>query len=237
VNADTAWMNMRAWDKCADPTLKLEDFAGQSCRAAFDLASKVDIAARGQLFVREGHYYFFLKSYLPEDRIEESDNSQYAGWVKDGYITTTEGNVLDFALLEDDLKADASEYEIIEVEFDPFQATQFSTRMMAEGFEMVEMRPTVLNFSEPMKELEKLVLQGKFHHNGDPCLAWMMSNVVAHTDVKDNIYPRKEKAENKIDGIIALLMCLGREILQPIDEGSAYDGLTAEEIRARMCGG
>lgn len=223
VNANTAWMNMRAWDKCADPTLSLDMFKGQPCRMAFDLASKIDLAARGQLFSHEGHYYFFLKSYLPEDRIEESGNSQYSGWVKDGYISTTEGNVLDFDLLEEDLKKDAGEYEIKEVAFDPFQATQFSTRMAAEGFEMVEMRPTVLNFSEPMKELEKLVLQGKFHHNGDPVLSWMASNVVAHSDVKDNIYPRKEKPENKIDGIIALLMCLGRDILQPMEEVSIFD--------------
>lgn len=223
VNADTAWMNMRAWDKCSDPTLKLEDFKGHPCRVSFDLASKVDIAARGQLFARDGHYYFFLQSYLPEDRIEESDNSQYLGWVKDGYIETTDGNVLDFDLLEEDLKVLGSYYEIKEVAYDPFQATQFATHLMAEGFEMVEMRPTVLNFSEPMKELEKLVLQGKFHHNGDPVLAWMVSNVVAHTDVKDNIYPRKEKNENKIDGVIALLMCLGREILQPMDVGSVYE--------------
>lgn len=223
VNSNTAWMNMRAWDRCADPTLSLDMFKGQPCRMAFDLASKIDLAARGQLFSHEGHYYFFLKSYLPEDRIEEADNSQYAGWVKDGYISTTEGNVLDFDLLEEDLKTDAGEYEIKEVAYDPFQATQFSTRMAAEGFEMVEMRPTVLNFSEPMKELEKLVLQGKFHHNGDPVLAWMASNVVAHSDVKDNIYPRKEKPENKIDGLIALLMCLGRDILQPMEEVSIFD--------------
>lgn len=223
VNANTAWMNMRAWDKCADPTMKLEDFAGQPCRVSFDLASKIDIAARGQLFAREGHYYFFLQSYLPEDRIEESDNSQYSGWARDGYISTTEGNVLDFDILETDLKILAAEFEIKEVAYDPFQATQFSTRMMAEGFEMVEYRPTVLNFSEPMKELEKLVLQGRFHHNGDPVLAWMASNVVAHMDAKDNIYPRKEKPEMKIDGVVALLMCLGREILQPMEEISVFE--------------
>ena len=88
---------------------------------------------------------------------------------------------------------------------------------------MVEMRPTVLNFSEPMKELEKLVLQGRFHHNGNPVLSWMVSNVVAHSDVKDNIYPRKEKPENKIDGVIALLMALGRDILQPMEETSVYE--------------
>lgn len=217
VNADTAWMNMRAWDKCADPTMKLEDFEGQTCIMSFDFASKIDIASRGQLFERDGHYYFFLRSYLPEDRIEESNNSQYSGWVKDGYIGTTPGNVLDFEFIEEDLKHDAGVFSVREVGFDPFQATQFSTRMISEGFEMVEIRPTVLNFSEPMKELEKLVLQGRFHHDGDPVLSWMISNVVCHMDAKDNIYPRKEKNENKIDGVIALLMCLSRELVDPLE--------------------
>ena len=75
---------------------------------------------------------------------------------------------------------------------------------------MVEMRPTVLNFSEPMKELEALVLQKRFIHNGDPILSGMISNVVCHRDQKDNIYPRKERDENKIDGVVALIMALGR---------------------------
>ena len=78
---------------------------------------------------------------------------------------------------------------------------------------MVEMRPTVLNFSEPMKQLEALVLKGEIEHDGDPVLAWMASNVVCHRDQKDNIYPRKERPENKIDGVVAAIMALGRAIL------------------------
>ncbi len=77
---------------------------------------------------------------------------------------------------------------------------------------MIEVRPTVLNFLEPMKTLEALVLQEKLIHDGDPLLGWMASNVVAHLDAKDNIYPRKERPENKIDGIVALIMGLSRAI-------------------------
>ena len=77
---------------------------------------------------------------------------------------------------------------------------------------MIEVRPTVLNFSEPMNTLEALVLQEKLIHDGDPVLGWMASNVVAHLDAKDNIYPRKERPENKIDGIVALIMALSRAI-------------------------
>jgi phage terminase large subunit-like protein len=70
-----------------------------------------------------------------------------------------------------------------------------------------------------------LVLQKKLVHDGDPVLGWMVSNVVAHLDAKDNIYPRKERAENKIDGIVALIMALSRAI-KPGDSvvlGSDYE--------------
>ena len=119
----------------------------------------------------------------------------------------------------------ASRYEIQAVAFDPFQATQLSTRMLSEGLPMIEVRPTVLNFSEPMKTLEALVLQKKLVHDGGPVLGWMASNVVAHLDVKDNIYPRKERAENKIDGIVALIMALSRAIKpgESVVLGSDYE--------------
>ena len=90
---------------------------------------------------------------------------------------------------------------------------------------MIEVRATVLNFSEPMKMLEALVLQKKLVHNGCPVLGWMVSNVVAHLDAKDNIYPRKERAENKIDGIVALIMALSRAFLpgNSVVLGSDYE--------------
>ncbi len=214
VNADTAWMDMKAWEACADPALDPEQFTGEPAWVALDLASKVDIAAKVSLHVREidgkQHFFCFGKYYLPRDTVDRGENSQYQGWEHMGLLTVTDGAVIDFGVIEDDLLADCSRFEVREVPYDPFQATQLSTRMAAQGVPMVEMRPTVLNFSEPMKQLEALVLQGRLHHNGDPVLTWMMSNVVAHMDVKDNIYPRKERPENKIDGVVALIMALGR---------------------------
>ena len=216
VNADTAWMDMRAWDACKDPTLDPEQFVGEPTYVALDLASKVDIAAKVALHERtiegKAHYFVFGQYYLPRDTVERGENSQYQGWEHMGLLTVTDGAVIDFDVIEQDLLADCSRFEVREVPYDPFQATQLSTRMAAQGVPMVEMRPTVLNFSEPMKQLEALVLQGRLHHNGDPVLAWMMSNVVAHMDAKDNIYPRKERPENKIDGVVALIMALGRAL-------------------------
>lgn len=276
VNADVAWMDMRAWQRQADTDLTPDQFLGEPCRVGIDLASKVDLAAVMRVFSRirpgdpadfsdlvdqgpcelkgcesekgehdrykrkstgkmvcegcrdgilsrgEAHYYAFGTYYLPEDRVEESHNSQYAGWAETGVITTTPGNILDFDAIEEDLKAWGSDYQVEEVAYDPFQATQFSTRMKSEGFNMIEVRPTVLNFSEPMKEIEALVLSGRLHHNGDPVLEWNISNVVGHYDKKDNIYPTKERPENKIDAAVALCMVIGRWILNA-GAGSVYD--------------
>ena len=228
VNADTAWMDMRAWDACGDSSLDIEAFTGQPCWVGLDLASKTDIAALMLMFQHpeiSDAYVVFGKYYLPEDTVQAAGNSQYPGWMRTGRLTVTPGNGIDFGWIEADLLDLVSRFAVQAVAFDPFQATQLSTRMLAEGLPMIEVRPTVLNFSEPMKTLEALVLQRKLVHDGDPVLTWMASNVVAHLDAKDNIYPRKERAENKIDGIVALIMALSRAI-KPGDSvvlGSDYE--------------
>jgi phage terminase large subunit-like protein len=131
------------------------------------------------------------------------------------------------------LLQDCSRFEVVEIPFDPFQATQLSTRMMSQGVPMVEMRPTVLNFSEPMKNLEALILQKRIHHNGDPVLGWMMSNVVCHRDAKDNIYPRKERPENKIDGAVATIMALGRAMAETFEDSGDLDGFLNTPLRLK----
>lgn len=210
VNADTAWMDMRAWDACANPSISLDDFEGQSCYLALDLASKLDIASLAIVFKGEEKTTVFVKNYLPEEAAEQGSNSQYSGWVREGRITATEGNTTDYAYIEDDLRELASRFKVMEVGFDPWQANYLAVRLMEEGLPMVEIRQTVANMSEPMKELEALVVSGKLQHDGCPVLTWMISNVVAHSDAKSNIYPRKEFPENKIDGVVAAIMAIGR---------------------------
>jgi len=223
VNADTAWMQMHRWEQCANPQLKLEDFAGKPCIIGADFASKIDIASLCLLFWDDaGHLYPFLKHYLPDETVRNSSNDLYSGWWREGLLTVTPGEIIDFGAIEQDCAAFASQFEIKEFAYDPHQATQFAGRMIDDGWNMVEVRPSVLNFSEPMKELEARVLAKTISHN-DPVLSWMVSNTVCHYDAKDNIYPRKERPENKIDGVIALLSALNRYMNPGEDETSIYD--------------
>jgi phage terminase large subunit-like protein len=214
VNADSAWMEMPAWDRCADRSLKQERVAHLPCTMALDLSSKVDFAARVKLFedASADKYYVTSEFYLPERAVEQSGNSQYDGWRRSGHIHVTPGDVTDFDQIELDLAVDLAALQVREVGFDPWQATQLASHMIDQGAPMVEVRQTVANMSEAMKQLEALVLQGKLVHDGNPVLTWMISNVVCHRDAKDNIYPRKERYENKIDGAVALIMALARAI-------------------------
>ena len=224
VNADTAWMDMQAWERCSNTGLSLTDFEGCPCWIGLDLASKVDVACLELLFETEsGGWARFGRYYIPEEAAEDGRNSHYSGWARQGLVTLTPGAVTDFAFIEEDLREFARRFDIQSVVFDPWQATYLATRMQEEGLPMVEYRQTVANMSEPMKTLEALTLEGQIEHDGDPVMTWMLSNVVAHIDAKDNIYPRKEFPENKIDGVVALIMALGRAIRQSEPEDDYVD--------------
>ena len=220
IGAKLAWMNMLAYQACRKKSLKIEDFAGRRCYVGLDLASKTDVASMAVCFPPENDndkYTFFVKHYLPEDTILDGDNKRYKAWHENGWIQATPGNVIDYAYIEDDLDIFKSKYEIAEVGYDPFQATQFAVHMTERGFPMVEYGQTVKNFSEPMKELESIILSKKAQFDMDPMLMWMFGNVVARRDKKDNIFPNKERPGNKIDGVVAIIIAVARIIVKKDD--------------------
>jgi len=223
VGAKMAWMNMLAYQTCRKD-IKIEDYKGQRCYVGIDLASKIDVASMAAYFPDAG--VAFIKHYLPEDRVLDGGNTRYKAWHTDGWITSTPGNVIDYSYIEDDLIEFKSMFEVAEVAYDPFQATQFSVRMSEKGFPMIEVGATVKNFSEPMKELEALILKKAISFSKDPMLMWMFGNVVAKLDKKDNIFPDKERADNKIDGVVALIMAINRSVLNK-ESGSLSDFLSS----------
>ena len=229
VSAAQAYFDLDEWDACADPTLREMDFADRPCTLGLDLASKRDLNAAVRLFENDdGTVTLLVDFWLPRARIEEVENPSYPGWAEDGHLRLTEGTVVDYTAIKDRICDLAELHQIEELGFDPYQATHMVRLLMDESIECVEIRPTVLNFSEPMKELDKLVGEGRLRHDGNPVMRWMMGNVVAVRDHKDNVYPRKEKDENKIDGPVAAIMAVARANLIERPGPSIYD--TGEEV-------
>ena len=220
VAADSAWMNMAQWDACANPGMRREQFAGEPAYVALDAAFRKDLFAKVVVVRRGDRAHVFGRYYVPEALLARKGLEQLRAWAADGWIRVTPGEVLDIEAVREELRADLDLFDVREVPYDPWQLTQFSGEMMEGGAPMVEMRATVQNFSEPMKKLDELVASGQFEHQGDPVLAWMVSQVVCHYDAKDNIYPRKERPDNKIDGAVALIMGIGRAY-SPANEDQA----------------
>jgi phage terminase large subunit-like protein len=227
VNADVAWMNMAKWDAMADPKLSLEDFKDQDLIAGLDLASRIDIASKARIFRKlidgKFHYYAFLKHYLNEAAVEEDRGSHYQQWANEGRLEVTPGNVTDYGWIIEGIVEDSKLFHVLEVPHDPYQSLPLLQTIQARAdwdqtIVPVAIKQTVENMSGPMKELEALVYDSRFHHDGDPVLGWMISNVVCHRDAKDNIFPRKEREENKIDGVIAILVALKRW-MERVDNG------------------
>ncbi len=226
-NADTQWLQMERWRKCYRPAVTLADFEGAPCIYGVDLATKVDIAAAVRLFFREEegrmHYYAFPIFWLPEAALAASRSSQYPGWARQGLITVTDGPVTDLSEIERTLIEDTQRFDTLAIAYDPWQATQMAQDMMSGGAPMVELRPTVQNFSEPMKTVQALVYEGRLHTDGNPVMEWMASNVVAHMDAKENVYPRKEQPEFKIDGMVALIMAVNQAIHLQVEDNYGGD--------------
>ncbi len=224
VSAKAAYFDVEAWRKCKDPELpqrardllQLEWLKGRRAIIGLDMASKVDIAAVEVLILphaerasKEDPYIRFGFYFLPAETVAEVPH--YQGWDSQNLLDVTIGNIVDYDEIEDLLKELRKILQIEAVPYDPFQATQLSTRLAKEGFPVVEYRPTVLNFSEPMKQLDAAMRARLIIHGGDPVMEWEISNVVGTLDKKDNVYPNKPEgqAHLKIDNPVALMSAIG----------------------------
>lgn len=213
----------------------IESLRGRRCVGAFDLSSKIDLTAYVKLFVPTEQDplwtivpQFFVPSENVRDRVER-DHVPYDVWIKEGFITATEGNVVDYDVIKNRVLADKGTFELEEVAFDPWNATHIANQLTEEGVTMVEFRQGYASMSEPTKNLEVLAKKSMFAHLGNPVMRWNINNMVTKEDEAGNLKPNKGKKTEKIDGAVALIMALGRAQFAPSQRGkSMYDEM---EIR------
>jgi phage terminase large subunit-like protein len=221
VQSREAYFNVQKWIECGVAGLRMDEFFGCKAWVSVDLASTIDIAAleilidlrtapkthkRAEALRLQGFRYVnFGAFYLPEDTVNLPENEHYRGWVTEGRLLVTDGQMIDLSLIQDDIKDLTKRFQVVGIAFDPYQANQMMVELQKDGAKVIEMRPNVLNFSAPMKTLDALILSRQIAHDCCPVMTWMVSNVVARTDAKDNVYPRKERPQNKIDGPVALI--------------------------------
>ena len=213
VDADGALFDTVQWEKCEDKTLSENDFVNDEMVTALDLASKIDIAARVNVYRRyiddKPHFYFFPRFYIPQAAIDEDRHPFYRGWEMAEALIATPGETTDFDMIKDEIVEGSIGKNTQAICADPWQATYLLQQVTAEGLPAEEYRMTVQNLSEATKTFDAIMREGRAHHPGNPVLNWMVGNVVGHYDQKENVFPRKERAANKIDGAVAAIMGLG----------------------------
>ncbi|MDL2317723.1 terminase large subunit [Eubacteriales bacterium OttesenSCG-928-A19] len=231
VMQSVRWMPMHAWDACAFPVIP-ESLKGRICYGGLDLSSTTDITAFVLVFPPEepdGRYEILPFFWIPEDNLPirvRRDHVPYDDWKAQGFLKTTEGNVLHYGFIENFIDELGAIYNIREIAFDRWGAVQMTQNLEGLGFTVVPFGQGFKDMSPPTKELMRLTLDKKLAHGGHPVLRWMVDNIYVRTDPAGNVKPDKEKSTERIDGAVATIMALDRALRNEgaEDGDSVYNG-------------
>lgn len=205
---ENGYMDMSKWNKCkATEDIDLKKYP---VWIGIDLSATTDLSSIGMVFgLEDGNYAVKQHSFIPEDKLQErikTDNVPFDLWEKQGYLTTTPGSVVDYSYIEQHLINLRDEgYNIIEIDYDKWNASQFAQQMELEGFTMVEIPQMLRHLSGPTKEFRKCVYSGNIIQFEDPLLYWALSNAVQKQDAQENIMLDKQKSKERIDPAAAII--------------------------------
>jgi phage terminase large subunit-like protein len=230
------WMPMDLWDACAGPALdppQLEEvldqlvpkhLAGRRCYGGLDLASTSDLAPLVLIFPDDGNAILCF-CWVPKDNIRirsERDRVPYQLWADQGLLIPTAGNEIDYGVIRRDIKLLGEKYDIKEIGFDKWNATQLAAELTTDGFTMVPISQKMDGMAGPTKDVLTKVRSRRVRHFAQPVLRFAASNVATIQDPQGNERPDKEKSTEKIDPMVALIMANGRAMVNP-EGGSVYD--------------
>lgn len=223
VKQSVRWMPMDIWGKCSFE-VNPEKLKGRECYGGLDLSSTNDITAFVLIFPptdTDDKYYVLPFFWIPEENLKlrvRRDHVPYDVWQKQGFLKTTEGNVIHYGFIESFIEELGKKYNIKQIAFDRWGAVQMVQNLEGLGFTVVPFGQGYKDMSPPTKELMKVTLEKKIAHGAHPVLSWMMDNVFVRTDPAGNIKPDKEKSTEKIDGVVALIMALDRAVRKEMKE-------------------
>ena len=230
VNQLIRWMPMESWDLCNKPVTP-EMLVKRPCYGGLDLSSTTDLTAFLLIFPPwedDLLWRVVCNFYVPEETImqrSKEDRVPYHIWRDQGYITATTGNVIDTDYIRRDVVRAAEIYDLQELGYDPWGAVKLATDLdNKDGIPMVEVRQGYKTLSPAMKEMYKLISACLVAHGGHPVLRWCADNLVVDMDAAENVKPAKNKARERIDGIVAFVTGMSRAIVHVEVNQDANDG-------------
>jgi len=241
----TKWIPSDKWNACAFQ-VDAEALKDRTCYGGLDLSTNIDLTAWVLVFPPvddDGRYEILCRFFLPQNNMRERvarDKVPYDVWARQGFITLTPGNLIDYAFILAQIKQDSDDFHIAELAFDRWGSEKITTDLQDLGFEidgkksLVQFGQGYASMNAPTKDVEKMVIGKELAHGGNPVLTWMVSNVAIKMDPAGNQKPDKEKSTERIDGAVALIMAMARALLKGGPVKSAYDGMDSDQISERM---
>lgn len=238
VNSAEGWIDIQVWDKGKkrfDPA-KLR---GRRCYGGLDLSATQDLTSFSLVFPPpdddpDGEWYVLVQTWCPQDKIdtqEADDRASYKRWVKEGWLTATEGSVTDYRPVKAAVLEACQLYDVAEIAFDKWNATQLVNELLELDAPMVELPQNTGGMHPGSKKFEELIYGLRLRHGGNAVLRWAVSNVALLFDSNGNFRPDKKqsRARGRIDPAVATVMALSRASLGA-DTRSALDCLTDDDI-------
>ena len=213
------WVDMDLWEANNLGPVAADDLAGRPGYGGLDLSAVNDLTAWVVAFPRTGEpgagvIDLWCRFWCPESRLTDAGNrysEQYQAWARAGFLTATPGNAIDYQRVKADILADASRLRVVDLNVDRlFQGYQLAMELADEGLAVIGMGQGFLSMAAPMKTLERLLLEHRLNHGGNPILRWMAGNMAVKQDPAGNLKPDKAESQGKIDGIVATVMALDR---------------------------
>lgn len=209
---ENGYMDMAKWKLCEEDAYDLKEFP---LWVGLDLSTTTDLTSIGLVFkLPDEKYAIKQHSFIPEDKLKErmnTDKVPFDLWRRQGYITTTPGSVIDYSFVEqyiNDLRDEG--YNIMEIDYDKWNASYLAQELEREGFEVVEIPQMLRHLSGPTKEFRKEAYRKNIIHFGDPVLQWALGNAVTKMDAQENIMLDKAKSKDRIDPAAATINAFSR---------------------------
>jgi phage terminase large subunit-like protein len=204
------WISNARWCACKKDFLE-DDLWGNSAIVGIDTARKLDLASYAILVKKEGLLYLIPRFFTPKTIAIQQDKTiktKYLEWEKRGWLTLTDGDVIDPSVIRESLMLDAANFQIDEIRYDPYGFEETRIILEKEGFNMVEVPQHSNHMSPPTNHLEKLILDKRIIHNGNPVMDYCVSNCKVRINNFGQITLDKLRTSGRIDGTVAAIIAL-----------------------------
>lgn len=212
-NSAVSWLNLEEYDYKA--VYNLEDFKGCICLGAVDLSETTDLTSAKILMMRPGDRtkYIYSMYFIPESKLDDSDDRQagakYKEWAAEGYITITEGNDIDLAVVADWFYSLYKDYNIKlwKCGYDQRFAKDWINRMELYGWskasdDLVMILQNAQTLSNAIKLLEADFNHQLVNYNDNPVDKWNLGNASIKVNDLGQCLLVKSEPSKRIDGAV-----------------------------------